>query len=54
MKTFLNAVLSIDQRYFIYRLSRARMVTEGNFGRLRDAGEYCKGNLTATRPQKIQ
>ena len=35
MKPFSNAVLSIDQKYFNYRLSRARMVTEGAFGKLK-------------------
>ena len=34
MKPFSNAVLSSDQKYFNCRLSRARMVTEGVFGRL--------------------
>ena len=30
MKPFTNAILTEKQRYFNYRLSRARMVTEGN------------------------
>ena len=32
MKPFTNAVLSREERYFDYRLSRARMVTEGAYG----------------------
>ena len=35
MKPFTNAVLSREERYFNYRLSRARMVTEGAYGRLK-------------------
>ena len=35
MKPFTNAVLSDAQSYFNYRLSRARMVTEGAYGRLK-------------------
>ena len=40
MKTFLmkpygDAILSEDKRYFNYRLSRARMVSEGAFGKLK-------------------
>ena len=40
MKTFLmkpygDAILSEDKRYFNYRLSRARMVSEGTFGKLK-------------------
>ena len=34
MKPFTNAVLSLQQRYFNYRLSRARMVLEGAYGQL--------------------
>ena len=35
MKPFTNAVLTPKQRYFNYRLSRARMVTEGAYGQLK-------------------
>ena len=35
MKPFTNAVLTDKQRYFNYRLSRARMVTEGAYGQLK-------------------
>ena len=35
MKPYGEAVLSEQKRYFNYRLSRARMVTEGAFGKLK-------------------
>ena len=35
MKPYTNAILSKQQRYFNYRLSRARMVIEGAFGQLK-------------------
>lgn len=35
MKPFTNAVLSPQQRYYNYRLSRARMVIEGAYGQLK-------------------
>ena len=35
MKPYTNAVLSPQQRYFNYRLSRARIVTEGAYGQLK-------------------
>ena len=35
MKPYTNAVLTLRQRYFNYRLSRARMVTEGAYGQLK-------------------
>ena len=35
MKLYGNAILTPEQRYFNYRLSRARMVTEGAYGKLK-------------------
>ena len=35
MKPYGNAVLTQEERYFNYRLRRARMVTEGAYGRLK-------------------
>ena len=35
LKPYTNAVLTEKQRYFNYRLSRARMVTEGAYGQLK-------------------
>ena len=35
MKPYTNAILSKQQRYFNYRLSRARMVIEGAFAQLK-------------------
>ena len=35
LKQYSNAVLTPKQRYFTYRLSRARMVTEGAYGQLK-------------------
>ena len=35
LKPFTHAVKTTSQRYFDYRLSRARMVTEGAFGHLK-------------------
>ena len=35
LKPYTNATLDPDQRYFNYRLSRARMVTEGVYGQLK-------------------
>ena len=35
MKPFTNAILTPNQRYFNYRLSRARIVTEGAYGQLK-------------------
>ena len=35
MKPYTNAVLSEKQKYFNYRLSSARMVTEGAYGQLK-------------------
>ena len=35
LKPYTNAVLTPQQRYFNYRLSRARMVTEGAYGQLK-------------------
>ena len=35
MKPYGNAIFTPEQRYFNYRLSRARMVTEGAYGKLK-------------------
>eukprot|EP00112_Aurelia_sp_Birch-Aquarium-sp1_P015159 Seg3334.4 transcript_id=Seg3334.4/GoldUCD/mRNA.D3Y31 product="hypothetical protein" protein_id=Seg3334.4/GoldUCD/D3Y31 len=35
MKPYSQAILKADDKYFNYRLSRARMVTEGAFGKLK-------------------
>jgi hypothetical protein len=35
MKPYTNAILTKEQRYFNYRLSRARMVVEGTYGQLK-------------------
>ena len=35
MKPFTNAVLSKEQRYFNYQLSRAQMIVEGAYGQLK-------------------
>ena len=35
MKPYTNAVFNPEQRYFNYRLSRARMVTEGTYGQFK-------------------
>ena len=35
MKPYTNAVLTEKQKYFNYRLSRARMVSEGAYGQLK-------------------
>ena len=35
LKPYTNAVLTPQQRYFNYRLSRARMVTAGAYGQLK-------------------
>ena len=35
MKPYSNAVITKEQRYFTYRLSRARLVAEGAFGQLK-------------------
>ena len=39
-KPYTNAVLTKEQKYFSYRLSRARMVVEGAFGHLRNIAYY--------------
>ena len=35
MKPFTNAMLTEEQKYFNYRLSRARMTTEGAYGKIK-------------------
>lgn len=53
MKPYTNATLTVEQRYFNYRLSRARMVTEGAFGQLKSRWRVllrkCDSNHEAVR-----
>jgi hypothetical protein len=53
MKPYTDAVLLPKQRYFNYRLSRARMVTEGAYGQLKGRWRVllrkCESNSTNVR-----
>ncbi len=53
MKPYTNAVLSEEQRYFDYRLSRARMLVEGAYGQLKGRWRLLlnmsEGNLYQTK-----
>ena len=53
MKPYTDAVLSERKRYFNYRLSRARMVTEGAFGQLKGRWRVlyrkCESNRKSVR-----
>ena len=55
MKSYTNAVLSPQQRYFNHRLSRARMVTEGAYGQLKREVEGAAAEKTkVTRNMFVQ
>ena len=49
MKSCANSNPTLQQRYYNYRLSRARMVTEAAFGQLREGGGFCLEDASATR-----
>ena len=53
MKPYTNAILAKQQRYFNYRLSRARMVIEGAYGQLKGTWRFLlrksESNLHGTK-----
>ena len=53
MKPYSNAVMTKEQRFFNYRLSRARMVVEGAYGQLKGRWRLLlkksEGNLYQTK-----
>ena len=51
MKPFTNAILSPEQRNFNYRLSRARMVTEGAYGQLKGRWRVLLRKCESSRDQ---
>ena len=51
MKPFTNAILSPEQRNFNYRLSRARMVTEGVYGQLKGRWRVLLRKCESSRDQ---
>lgn len=51
MKPYTNAVLSPQQRYYNYRLSRSRMVTEGAYGQLKGRWRVLFRKCESTRDQ---
>ena len=57
MKPYSQAVLKTDEQYFNYRLSRARMVTEGAFGKLkgrwRVLSRKCESNVETVKAMTL-
>ena len=51
LKPFTNAILSPEQRNFNYRLSRARMVTEGAYGQLKGRWRVLLRKCESSRDQ---
>ena len=49
MKPCTNANSTLQQRYYNYWLSRARMVREGAFGQLKEGGGFCLEDASAAR-----
>ena len=53
MKPFINAVLTPQQRFFNYRLSRGRMVTEGAYRQLKGRWRSLLGKCES-RPEEVK